>query len=181
MTKIARIQSVLNTFILTFQIFAVNTVLPMITLVYYNNSMPQSTSVLINLSLLIGTFVGQIVFGIAGDRFGRRRCYGYELIILTVSTVLMAICSKGVLQNENKTAWIVAWRFFMGIGIGGDYPLSATIVAEYVFLINSNLLQTPNRLLDSRPENTAAKCSQPSSTCKPSARSSATPSQSSPS
>ena len=26
---------------------------------------------------------------------------------------------------------LIFWRFIMGFGIGGDYPLSATIVAEY--------------------------------------------------
>ena len=28
-------------------------------------------------------------------------------------------------------AWMFIWRFLMGIGIGGDYPLSATITSEF--------------------------------------------------
>jgi PHS family inorganic phosphate transporter-like MFS transporter len=74
--------------------------------------------------------VGQLIFGVLGDRFGRKRLYGWELLILTVATVFMSITTKGALQHMSSVAWIAAWRFFMGIGIGGDYPLSAVITAE---------------------------------------------------
>lgn len=88
--------------------------------------------VLISLSLLVGTFFGQIFVGILADRYGRKRMYGIELLVLTLSTVLMALSSKGALASTNGLVWIVAWRFIMGLGIGGDYPLSAVITAEYV-------------------------------------------------
>lgn len=113
------------------QIFAVNTVLPMLGLVYWGGNIPRHSNTLISLSVLVGTFFGQLLLGVAGDRLGRRSVYGYELLILTMATVLMSIASKGALQSTSRTAWICAWRFIMGIGIGGDYPLSATIVAEF--------------------------------------------------
>ena len=28
--------------------------------------------------------------------------------------------------------WIMFWRFFVGLGIGAEYPLSAVITAEFV-------------------------------------------------
>ena len=28
------------------------------------------------------------------------------------------------------------WRFFVGLGIGAEYPLSAVITAEYVFFVS---------------------------------------------
>jgi len=31
-------------------------------------------------------------------------------------------------------AWIFCWRFVLGIGIGGDYPISAAIVSERTHL-----------------------------------------------
>jgi MFS transporter, PHS family, inorganic phosphate transporter len=102
----------------------------MLSIVYWNGNLPEKANVLIGLSLLIGTIFGQLVMGVLGDRFGRRKIYGYELLILTVATILMSIVSEGALRSSSKLAWIVAWRFFMGVGIGGDYPLSATIVAE---------------------------------------------------
>jgi len=90
----------------------------MLGLVYFDGSIPKGDSVLIGLSLLVGTFFGQLILGVLGDRFGRRRVYGIELVVLSVATVLMAITSKGALSGTNKVAWITSWRFIMGIGIG---------------------------------------------------------------
>jgi PHS family inorganic phosphate transporter-like MFS transporter len=90
----------------------------MLAVVYWNGTIPQSQEVLINLSLLVGTFFGQIVVGILADRYGRSRLYGIELIILTFATVLMSITSEGALSSTNRLAWVVVWRFIMGIGIG---------------------------------------------------------------
>jgi PHS family inorganic phosphate transporter-like MFS transporter len=101
-----------------YDIFAVNTVLPMLGLVYWNGTIPRQDSVLIGLSLLVGTFFGQLALGVLGDRYGRRRIYGVELLVLTTATVLMAIASKGALKGSNKVAWIASWRFIMGVGIG---------------------------------------------------------------
>lgn len=88
--------------------------------------------VLISLSLLVGTFFGQIIVGILADRYGRKRLYGIELLVLTLATVLMSLSSKGALESTHGLAWLLSWRFIMGLGIGGDYPLSAVITAEYV-------------------------------------------------
>jgi PHS family inorganic phosphate transporter-like MFS transporter len=102
----------------------------MLDVVYWQGNMSRSDEVLISLSLLAGTFFGQLIFGVLADRYGRKRMYGIELVIMTVATVLMAITSKGALKGTNRLAWISATRFVIGLGIGGDYPLSATITAE---------------------------------------------------
>jgi PHS family inorganic phosphate transporter-like MFS transporter len=102
----------------------------MLAVVYWNGSIPANEEVLINLSMLVGTFFGQLFVGILADRYGRKRLYGIELLILTAATVLMSLCSKGALKGTNRLGWILAWRLVMGIGIGGDYPLSAVITAE---------------------------------------------------
>jgi PHS family inorganic phosphate transporter-like MFS transporter len=52
------------------------------------------------------------------------------MIILIVSTIA---CS---LAGPSKVGWgictmIAIWRFFLGIGIGGDYPMSAVITSEF--------------------------------------------------
>lgn len=47
----------------------------------------------------------------------------------------MSLSSKGALASTNGLIWILTWRFIMGLGIGGDYPLSAVITAEYVFSV----------------------------------------------
>jgi MFS transporter, PHS family, inorganic phosphate transporter len=134
----------------------------MLNLVYWNGKMPQSTSTLISMSLLAGTMVGQVVLGILGDRYGRRRIYGVELMILTVATILMCVASKGALEGTNKVAWISTWRFVMGLGIGGDYPLSAVITAEYVVTHHGCFLLVIGLLL----VNIEAPCSRHCSICR---------------
>ncbi|KAH9812143.1 inorganic phosphate transporter [Melampsora americana] len=75
----------------------------------------------IKISTPIGTFCGQILFGFLADFFGRSKIYGSELMIITISTLGQALSSS---------KFMVAWRFLLGIGIGGDYPLSACITSE---------------------------------------------------
>jgi PHS family inorganic phosphate transporter-like MFS transporter len=90
----------------------------MINVVYWKGAMPKDQELLINLAVLVGTFISQIVVGILADRYGRKRMYGIELCILMLATVFVAITSEGALRSTNRLAWIVAWRFIMGLGIG---------------------------------------------------------------
>lgn len=100
------------------KIFAVNTVLPMLNVVYWQGNMPKDQELLINLAVLVGTFLSQFIVGVLADRYGRKRMYGIELCILMLATVLVAIASEGALRGTNRLGWIVAWRFVMGLGIG---------------------------------------------------------------
>ena len=72
---------------------------------------------------LFGAAIGPIIFGYIGDKIGRKYTYWITIIILIVGAIGSAF-STGFLM-------LFAWRFILGVGIGGDYPLSATIVAEY--------------------------------------------------
>ncbi len=78
---------------------------------------------LIASSSLFATFIGAILFGTLADRIGRKSVYGMEAILMTIGALGSAF-SFGVWQ-------LVAWRVVMGLGIGGDYPLSAVIMSEY--------------------------------------------------
>ncbi|KAJ3081526.1 Inorganic phosphate transporter pho84, partial [Physocladia obscura] len=77
-----------------------------------------------------GNFIGQIGFGILGDKLGRKKMYGVELIIMIVCTIGSAF-SSSMLNGLNVLQILSIWRFFLGIGIGGDYPMSATITSEF--------------------------------------------------
>jgi PHS family inorganic phosphate transporter-like MFS transporter len=93
-------------------------VLPMLDIVYWQNQLPASHETAINLATLVGTIVGQLAFGILADRYGRKKMYGFELLIVIVATVGLALCSKGAAGSINIFAWVVSWRLLMGIGIG---------------------------------------------------------------
>jgi PHS family inorganic phosphate transporter-like MFS transporter len=75
-------------------------------------------------AMALGTaFVGAVVFGRIADVFGRRRIYGLEAAIMVVGALGSAFSPNLV--------WLVAFRALLGIGIGGDYPVSAVIMSEY--------------------------------------------------
>ncbi|KAI8612578.1 major facilitator superfamily domain-containing protein [Chytriomyces sp. MP71] len=77
-----------------------------------------------------GNLVGQVGFGILGDKLGRKKMYGVELIIMIVCTIGSAFCAP--MKNGWSILVILSlWRFFLGIGIGGDYPMSAVITSEF--------------------------------------------------
>ncbi|KAJ3316889.1 hypothetical protein HDU76_001484 [Blyttiomyces sp. JEL0837] len=77
-----------------------------------------------------GNFIGQLLFGYLGDKLGRKKMYGVELIIMIVCTIGSAMTGSMVRGWDIITVLII-WRFFLGIGIGGDYPMSAIITSEF--------------------------------------------------
>ncbi|OBJ14618.1 hypothetical protein A9W93_26150 [Mycobacterium colombiense] len=74
-------------------------------------------------STLLAVALGAIVFGRLGDMLGRRRVYGFEAVLMIIGALLSAFA-------PNFTVLLIA-RLILGIGIGGDYPASGVIMAEY--------------------------------------------------
>ena len=80
-----------------YDIFALNVISQILPYVYGDGSgqLPQNLQAALLVSTLSGTMVGQIVFGWAGDRYGRRKMYGLELIVLIVGSIGTAMSSEG--------------------------------------------------------------------------------------
>ncbi|MGH9068057.1 MAG: MFS transporter [Acidimicrobiales bacterium] len=72
---------------------------------------------------LVAAFVGAFVFGRIADLFGRKKVYGVEAAIMVVGALASAF-APGII-------WLVVARFVLGVGIGGDYPVSAVLMSEY--------------------------------------------------
>ncbi|KAK4753076.1 hypothetical protein SAY87_021874 [Trapa incisa] len=78
---------------------------------------------------LVGTMIGQVVFGYLGDRVGRRRVYGLSLTLMVLSSFG---CGFSICTSQSCVLGSLGFfRFLLGLGIGGDYPLSATIMSEF--------------------------------------------------
>jgi len=77
----------------------------------------------IKLASLFGVLCGQVLFGILGDRYGRKKMFYRILIGLMVGTVFLSLVSKGAEDSLDVLALMIIWRFWMGCFIGGDYPL----------------------------------------------------------
>jgi MFS transporter, PHS family, inorganic phosphate transporter len=84
----------------------------------------------VNAASNIGNIIGQLSFGFLGDAFGRKFVYGKELIVCIIGTVLVISLPNSIPTPTLKMIWIFCFRLLMGIGIGGDYPISASIVSE---------------------------------------------------
>ncbi len=78
---------------------------------------------LINSITLISAFVGAIAFGRIADVLGRKRTYGLEAAIMVVGAIASAFAPSLI--------WLLIFRFILGLGVGGDYPMSAVLMGEY--------------------------------------------------
>ncbi len=79
-------------------------------------------------SIFVGSMLGMLSLGFIGDLIGRQLALALTLSIATVSAILSALASFG---GENEVyLWITMWRFILGIGIGGIYPLSSAVAYE---------------------------------------------------
>ncbi|MDA8195713.1 MAG: MFS transporter [Actinomycetota bacterium] len=72
---------------------------------------------------LLGTAIGALVLGYLSDRYGRKKLYGLESLIMVIGA-LASFLANGIEP-------LLIARFILGIGIGGDYPVSAVLMAEY--------------------------------------------------
>ncbi len=86
-------------------------------------SLSTSQVALLNSATLAASAAGALVFGMVADFLGRKPVYGYEVLILAAGALASALA-------PNYT-FLLACRIILGIGIGGDYPVSATIMSEY--------------------------------------------------
>ena len=72
---------------------------------------------------LLAVALGAVGFGRLGDLLGRRRVYGLEAVIMIVGALLSAFAPS--------FTWLLIGRIVLGIGIGGDYPASGVLMAEF--------------------------------------------------
>jgi MFS family permease len=76
----------------------------------------------LNSLLLVGWTFGGVLFGWAGDRFGRARAF-------TAAVALFGACTLAAAWVESWPV-LVVYRFFTGAGVGGTMVVSAILVAE---------------------------------------------------
>lgn len=114
-----------------YDIFSINTIIPMLSIIYWGGNLPTRYQLGMNTATLVGSMIGQVVFGFLADRYGRRKMYGLELIVTIAASLGFATASTGVNGSMSLIALLIFWRLVMGVGIGADYPLSAVITAEF--------------------------------------------------
>jgi MFS family permease len=78
---------------------------------------------LLNAVMLGAGFLGALFFGRLADSIGRTRVYW-------ISAALMVLAAIGSALAPSLPV-LVVFRFLLGFGVGGDYPVSAVLVSEY--------------------------------------------------
>jgi PHS family inorganic phosphate transporter-like MFS transporter len=78
---------------------------------------------LLNATMLGAAFLGACMFGRIADLIGRKRVYWLVAAIMVVAAIGSAL---------SPSYWVlIAFRFLLGLGVGGDYPVSAVLMTEY--------------------------------------------------
>ncbi|EPT01390.1 hypothetical protein FOMPIDRAFT_1023292 [Fomitopsis schrenkii] len=129
-----------------YDIFAINIASTMLGYLYggkgsgATRALTSNQSLGVKVATPIGNIFGQFFFGWMADVVGRKRMYGIELMIIIIATFGQAVAGQA--KAINILGIIIVWRFIMGIGIGGDYPLSAVISSEFASRLSRGRLMT---------------------------------------
>ncbi len=77
----------------------------------------------LNSVMLAAAFLGAFIFGRYADMVGRKRVYWLVAAIMIAGALGAAL---------SGSFWVlIGFRFLLGLGVGGDYPVSAVMVSEY--------------------------------------------------
>ena len=115
-----KIVSAGGTFLDGFDLTIIAVAMPLILEQWKVNSIEES---LLTASAIIGSFIGAAWLGNLTDKFGRKTMITVDLITFVLFAVLTAVAPNAF--------YLIIFRFFLGIGIGADYPISATLVSEF--------------------------------------------------
>jgi MFS transporter, PHS family, inorganic phosphate transporter len=114
-----------------YDLFIIGVVMSLLKPIWHVNKLEEG---LVESTALLASAIGALLFGRVADMLGRKRIYGVEVLVLAAGAIACAF--------SPNIWWLIGFRFILGIGIGGDYPVSATIMSEYAGKANRGLLVT---------------------------------------
>ena len=84
--------------------------------------MTKATAGLLSTLMLLASGIGGIFFGFLADRIGRKRS-----LMLSIMTYSVCSFASGL---STSILMLAAFRFILGLGMGGEWNTGATLVAE---------------------------------------------------
>ncbi len=103
-----------------YDLFVISTVATLVAAQWHLSTLQPSW---VTGSAILAAFVGAMVFGRLADLIGRRRVYAIVAVVMIVGATASAVAPNFL--------FLVVARFVLGLGIGGDYPVSAVLMSEY--------------------------------------------------
>jgi len=104
-----------------FDFFIIGVALPLIAHDFHMNA---ATKGLVAVAAVAGAFFGALVFGQVADNIGRKGMFLVDIILFVVFSAASAAAWN--------PASLIVFRFLLGIGIGADYPIGVSYIAESV-------------------------------------------------
>lgn len=114
-----------------YDLFIIGVVMSLVKPIWHIGKFEES---LVDSTALLASAFGALLFGRVADMLGRKRIYGFEVLVLAAGAIACAFAPN--------IWWLIGLRFVLGLGIGGDYPVSATIMSEYAGKASRGLLVT---------------------------------------
>jgi len=128
--------SMLSNFSTAYNIISISLALHMMDATYEHAS-PQQKS-LCSSALIAGMILGQLAGGTLGDVLGRHKAMTFVMILQVSASFLSSLSfeynaddsSRFGIPSFSVYSSLALWRFILGVGCGGVYPLAATLTAE---------------------------------------------------
>jgi len=112
----------------TYDFFAIDLVIVILVFVYGEEVFDVYAKSRIASAMLVGVIIGQLTFGYIADWIGRR----WTFLMTAALTIVGAIGSSIVTADASISLpmQLCICRFVLGLGVGGEYPLTASVAAE---------------------------------------------------
>ncbi len=104
-----------------FDFFIIGVALPLIGRDFHMNA---ATKGLVAVAAVAGALLGALVFGQVADRIGRKGMFLVDIVLFVMFSAASA--------SAWNPASLIVFRFLLGIGIGADYPIGVSYIAESV-------------------------------------------------
>lgn len=112
-----------------YDLFTIDLVLLILGLEYGKDATKAESQSLMVSTMLVGIIIGQLSFGYVADLMGRKWTFVATAGLAVVGALLSA-CVIDVDGGFGLPLQLALCRLLLGLGIGGEYPLSASVTAE---------------------------------------------------
>lgn len=72
---------------------------------------------------LLGLFIGSLILGWVSDHIGRQKIFNFSFVLITIASFLQFFATT--------PEQLIGLRILIGIGLGGDYSVGHTLLAEF--------------------------------------------------